>query len=153
VTTEAIVAGITRFGERTAYGAAGFRCAECGEVAGVVRAARAYTPVDMGPPLGVETADRDGLVVGYFLGTAWLAAQPGALEALQALIDQGDTDPVALRRLERALAPFYCPDCQLNYCARDWATSVLFHEGFYDCTTGTCPRGHWHLVDCHMVDD
>jgi hypothetical protein len=37
--------------------AASFRCAACGEMAGVVKVARAGTTVDMGPPLGRETYD------------------------------------------------------------------------------------------------
>jgi hypothetical protein len=24
---------------------------------------------------------------------------------------------------------------------------VLFDEGFYDCTMGTCPVGHRHMLD------
>ncbi|HEY0937607.1 MAG TPA: hypothetical protein VGD91_28190 [Trebonia sp.] len=138
---------VTRFGQRTARGAASFRCAECGELAGVVRVARAGVPVDLGPPLGVKTTAADGLVVDYFLGTAWLAAPRAALDAVQALVDEGDADPVALRRFKPDLAPFYCPDCDLNYCARDWHPSVVLDEGFYDCTMGTCPHGHRHRVD------
>jgi hypothetical protein len=62
--------------EQTASGAASFRCAKCGELAGVARVARAGTTVDMGPSLGRQ--DHDGLVVDYFLGTAWHAATSGA---------------------------------------------------------------------------
>jgi hypothetical protein len=147
VTTEATVDGIKRFGDRTAYGAASFRCAKCGEMAGVLRVARANTPVDMGPPLGVETPGRDGLVIDYFLGTAWLASETESLDAVQALIDQGSADPVAIRQVNPDLAPFYCPDCELNYCAKDWDTHVMLDDGFYDCTMGTCPNGHRHMVD------
>jgi len=64
-----------------------------------------------------------------------------------AVIDGGTADPLALRQVSRDLTPFYCPDCQLNYCARDWSTYVLVDEGFYDCTMGTCPNGHRHVVD------
>ena len=139
--------GITRFGERSAGGAASFRCAQCGEVAGVVRVARAGTAVDMGPPLGHQVNGHDGLVVDYFLGTAWQAASPETAAAVLALLEAGSADPLALRGISEGLAPFYCPDCQLNYCASDWDTYVLVDEGFYDCTMGTCPHGHRHLVD------
>jgi hypothetical protein len=141
------MAGIARFGERTAYGAASFRCAKCGELAGVVRVARAGTTVDMGPPLGRETPSRDGLVVDYFTGTAWLAADSTSLDTVQAVIDRGDIDPIALCEVNWDLAPFYCPDCELNYCRKDWNTYVVFDEGFYDCTMGRCPNGHEHTVD------
>jgi hypothetical protein len=139
--------GISRFGDRTAGGHAAFRCARCGELAGVVKVARAGAAVDMGPPLGLEIQDRDGVVVDYFLGTAWHAIGGGTLDAVQAAIDQGDLDPVALRGIDPELAPFYCPDCELNYCADDWAREVVFDEGFYDCTRGTCPHGHVHTID------
>jgi hypothetical protein len=56
-------------------------------------------------------------------------------------------DPLALRRVNPDLAPFYCPDCQLNYCAKDWRTYVVFDDGFYDCTMGRCPNGHEHMAD------
>jgi len=139
--------GISRFGDRTAYGAASFRCAECGEMAGVVRVARAGATVDMGPPFGRQAATGDGLVVDYFLGTAWHAAGPEVLDSVQALIDAGSADPITLRHVTWELAPFYCPDCQLNYCAKDWHTWVVNDDGFYDCTRGLCPKGHEHMVD------
>lgn len=143
--------GITRFGDRIEQGpAASFRCARCGEVAGVVRVARAGTTVNMGPPLGTETQNRDGLVLDYFLGTAWYAVASETLDAVQALIDPGNVDPLAIRQVDWLLwevTPFYCPDCKLNYCSKDWDTSVLFDEGFYDCTVGICPNGHRHTLD------
>lgn len=138
---------ITQFGERTAHGAASFRCAECGELAGVVKVSRAGTVVDMGPPLGREVQSRDGLVVDYFLGTAWLNASTTELDTVQALISEEPIDPLALRQVKWELTPFYCPDCKLNYCTKDWHTWVLFDEGFYDCTMGRCPNGHEHMID------
>jgi hypothetical protein len=72
------------------------------------------------------------------------------LDAVQSLIDHGHVDPVAIRGISRTLwevTPFYCPDCGLNYCGRDWDTRVLFDEGFYDRTEGTCPHGHRHTID------
>jgi hypothetical protein len=147
VMTEAAVEGKARDGARTAHGAVSFGCAKCGELAGVVRVARAGTTVDMGPALGRETQTRDGLVVDYFLGTAWLAAKAEELDAVQALTDREAIDPLALRQVNPGLAPFYCPDCELNYRSKDWDTYVLVDEGFYDCTMGTCPSGHQHMVD------
>jgi hypothetical protein len=141
------VTSVTRFGERTAHGAASFRCAACGEAAGVVKVVRTGTSVDMGPPAGLQSSAHDGLVVDYFLGTTWLAASAAALDAVQAIIDGGNADPVSLRQLNWELAPFYCPDCELNYCRDDWSTQVLTDDGFYDCTIGTCPNGHRHMVD------
>lgn len=45
------------------------------------------------------------------------------------------------------ITPFYCPDCELNYCSRDWDTCVLAGEGFCDCTMGICPNGRRHTLD------
>jgi hypothetical protein len=142
------VTGITRFGTRIGQApAASFRCAACGEMAGVVKVARAGTTVDMGPPLGRETYDRDAVVVDYFLGTTSKFAGAGTLDAAQEILRGDAPDPVALRRIDWELAPFFCPDCDLNYCSADWHTYVLLDEGFYDCTMGTCPREHRHMLD------
>jgi hypothetical protein len=119
-------------------------------MAGVVCVIRAGTPVDMGPLLGGQAHARDGLVLDYFFGTAWLSFGSGMLDSVQALIDQGDIDPEAIRALGRdlwELTPFYCPDCQLNYCTNDWDTWVLSDDGFYDSTRGRCPYGHEHMLD------
>ena len=109
--------GIGRFGEPTARGeAASFRCARCGELAGVVRVARAEAPPGREAPRG------DGSVaLDHFLGGHRRAAAGTVLDMVQALIDQGSVDPAAIRDLDWgfwALTPFYCPDCALNYCAR-----------------------------------
>jgi hypothetical protein len=140
------MANITRYGERTADGAASFRCAACGELAGVVRAT-AGGAAATGPPLGTTTSDQDGFIVSDFIGIAWLAAGRAVLDAVRALIDEGSIDPLALRDIHWELAPFYCPDCQLNYCRNHWNTHVIFDKDLYDCTKGTCPNGHEHTVD------
>ena len=138
---------VTRYGDRTANGAVSFRCAACGELAGVVRATPAGAPAGMGPPLGTITSDHDGMIVDQFIGTAWVAASRATVDAVQALIDEGNVDPLTLRDINWELAPFYCPDCQLNYCRGDWHVDIVFDEGFYDYTMGTCPHGHRYVVD------
>jgi hypothetical protein len=101
----------------------------------------------MGPRLGPQSQPRNGIVVDYFGGTAWNAAAPGTYAAVLAIIDSEQPDPAELRRIDWELAPFYCPECELTYCRADWDTYVLFDDGFYDCTMGTCPAGHRHMVD------
>lgn len=136
------------FGQQTGQAAAAsFRCAACGEIAGVVKVTRAGTTVDMGPPLGPQTCDRDAIVVDYFLGTASKLADAATVDAVQQIITSDAPDPAALRRIDWELAPFYCPQCALNYCQADWDTFPVFDEGFYDCTIGICPSGHRHTVD------
>lgn len=138
---------VTRYGERTAHGAVSFLCAACGELAAVVRATPAEAPADMGPPIGITASDHDGVIIDHFIGTAWVATSRAALEAVQSLIDDGSVDPRALRDINWELAPFYRPDCQLNYCRNDWDTNVVLDESFYDYTMGTCPQGHQYMVD------
>jgi len=143
------VAGTTRFGDLVRLGtAASFRCGRCAEVAGVVRVARAGTADEPGPASGAEPV-ASGLVLDCFLGTSWHAYEAGVLDAVQALIEQGSVDPVAIRAVNWALwevTPFYCPECGLNYCGADWDTWVDFNVGHYDCILGVCPNGHRHLV-------
>jgi hypothetical protein len=113
----------------------------------VVKAVAADVPVDMGPPLGPHFQRSDGIVVDYFGGTAWWRAEPGTYAAVCAILDGEQPDPAELRRIDRALAPFYCLECEQTYCRADWNAYVLFDEGFYDYTMGTCPAGHRHMLD------
>jgi hypothetical protein len=113
----------------------------------VVKAVAADVPVDMGPPLGPHFQRSDGIVVDYFGGTAWKLAEPGTYAAVRAILDGDQPDPAELRRIDWELAPFYCPECERYYCRADWHTYVLFDEGFYDYTMGTCPAGHRHMLD------
>jgi hypothetical protein len=141
------VTNLTRYGERTADGAASFACAACGELAGVVRATPVGGPANMGPPLAITASDHDGLIVDDFIGTSWVATSRAVVDPVQALIDEGNADPLALRAISWELAPFCCPDCQLNYCKDDWNINIVFDENFYDYTMGTCPNGHQYVVD------
>jgi predicted RNA-binding Zn-ribbon protein involved in translation (DUF1610 family) len=137
-------AGTTRFGDRIPKGtAASFRCGECGEIAGVVRVACGGRIADNEPSSG------GGLVLSYFLGTVWHEDTGDVLDAVQALIEQGNVDPVTIREITWALwdiTPFYCPECRLNYCSLDWNTHFSVRAGTCDCIIGSCPNGHRHLL-------
>jgi hypothetical protein len=125
-------AGTTRFGDRVPVGtAASFRCGQCGEVAGVVRVAG------------------DWVVLSYFLGAIWHADAGDVLDAVRALIGQGNVDPVTVREVSWELwdvTAFYCPECRLNYCRPDWDVHLSVNQGSHDCIIGTCPKGHRHLL-------
>jgi hypothetical protein len=142
-------AGTTRFGDRTRRGtAASFRCAQCGDLAGVVRIARADTAAEIGRLPGRDPI-ASGLVLDYFLGRSWHAAEPATLDAVQGLIEQGNVDPIAIRAISWPLwlvTPFYCPECRLSYCSGHWDPHADFNVGFWDCIIGICPKGHRHLV-------
>ena len=136
-----------RFGQHVSQGAASFRCAACGEIAAVVTALPAGCPADMGPPLGMQSQDRDGIVVDYFGGTAWKAAGPPVYQAVREILAAQAPDPAALRQTGRELAPFFCPDCASSYCRADWHPRARFDGSFYHRTTGRCPLGHEHTID------
>ena len=81
--------------------------AATGEMAGVVKVARAGTTVNMGPPLGEETYDRDAIILDYFLGAAGKFADAAALDAVQEIVSSDAPDPIAFRQIDWELAPFY----------------------------------------------
>lgn len=116
-------------------------------MAGVVRAVPAGIEVDMGPLVGRRTCDSDGIVVDYFGGTAWLAADSALFEQARNVLAGEVPDPAAIKRIKWDMAPFYCPDCEANYCYADWHPVVILDEGFYDKTEGTCPVGHKHVIE------
>ena len=142
-------AGTTRFGDRIPNRpAASFRCGECGEIAGVVRVIRASSVLDNEPSSG-ESAARDWVVLTYFLGPVWHADTGDVLDAVQALIEQGNIDPVTIREITWALwdiTPFYCPECRLNYCCLDWDTHFSVRAETHDRIIGFCPNGHRHVL-------
>lgn len=41
----------------------------------------------------------------------------------------------------------YCPKCDTIYCGRHLDLEVVYDDGFYDCTYGTCPEGHRRIID------
>jgi hypothetical protein len=136
---------ITRFGQpprRHDDATASFRCTACGEMAAVVKVVSAGIATDMGPPLGPQAHEHAGIVVDYFGGTTWKLASPESIAAVREILSSQAPDPVELRRVDEELAPFYCPECELNYCHADWQTYALTDKSFYDSTTGTCPCGH-----------
>lgn len=134
-------------GQHSGQDAASFRCAACGEIAAVVKAVPAGCPVDMGPPLGLQSESRDGIVVDYFGGTAWIAADAAAFQAVREILSGHAPDPAALRKAGAELAPFYCLDCGQNYCRADWRTGGQSGRGSLGSTMGRCPRGHEHVLD------
>ena len=138
-------AGTTRFGDRTRRGtAASFRCARCGELADLVRVAQAGTTVDTGRPPGSELT-ATGLDLDCFLGTSRHPAEAGIVDAVQALIEQGNVDPVAIRAISWTLCdvtPFYCPECGLDYCAvsaAEWSSARRGRSGSAGTRSSTPP--------------
>jgi hypothetical protein len=101
------------------------------------------------PAPTAESGGGDGLALEYFLGTLWHGDTGDVVDAVQALIEQGNVDPVTVREISWALwviTPFYCPECRLNYCSLDWSIYLSVSERSYDCILGTCPNGHRHVL-------
>jgi hypothetical protein len=44
--------------------------------------------------------------------------------------------------MDREYIPFYCPECNANYCKNHWDRWVTYDEGYYDAEYGICPKGH-----------
>lgn len=61
--------------------------------------------------------------------------------AVRAILDGEQPDPAELRRIDWELAPFYCPECERNYCRADWRTYVLLDEGFTTARWAPAPPG------------
>jgi hypothetical protein len=80
--------------------------------------------------------DRDGIVVDDFGGTTRKRIEALAYKALREMLSGQMPDLTALRRIDRELAPFYCPDCARNHCHAHWRTYVLSDEGHCDSTVG-----------------
>ena len=136
-----------RFGERVGELGAAFRCAECGEIACVVRMAPAGAVLNMGPTLGDQTYETAGVFLDLFLSSSWHLLDPPAYDEVSRLLSAASPDPLALRQVDWELAPFFCCDCGLNYCRAHWNPMVVYDEGFYDYTEGHCPKGHRQMID------
>jgi hypothetical protein len=99
---------VGRYGEPVPGGGASFRCAACGEAAAVVRLVRAGTPVNMGPPLGEETYERDGVVVDYWLGTtSWRRLDAAKQARVEQVLTADQPDPADLHKIDWELAAYW----------------------------------------------
>jgi hypothetical protein len=113
-------------------------CPACGDVAGqlVLQFFHLY---------GDVTLVIDG-VVGQT--TTWLSQEQARW--LEEILKSGQARP--LFDWNDEWASFYCAECARVYCRKHWETEVVFDDdpampGWYDCTYGTCPKGHRRIVD------
>lgn len=121
-------------------------CAVCGEPAVVLRLVIAdKAPVILGRPAVASHGEVEcaGIVRSVGLRIApekvfgWLEA--GNLAALHDYMGREQDIDGGLDA--------WCPQCALIYCRAHYNVSEEWDEGFYDCSRGTCPRGHTRLVD------
>src|SRR5579859_2263210 len=103
------VPAVGRYGEHTATGAVSFRCGVCGEVAAVVKLLRAGEEADMGPLLGRQRQNADGVVIDYWLrSTCWMAANPPRWTRIGAVLSPEPPTPAALHAIDGEPAPYWC---------------------------------------------
>jgi hypothetical protein len=104
---DALSRQVGRYGEHVRGGAVSFRCVACGEIAAVVRLVRAGTTVNMGPPLGEQALDRDGVVVEFWLGsTCWRRLDPARWARIEQVLAAGQPDPAGLHQIDWELAAY-----------------------------------------------
>lgn len=145
---DALSPQVGRYGEHVRGGGVSFRCAACGEMAAVVRLVRAGTTVNMGPLLGEQAYDRDGVVIDFWLGsTCWRRLDPAQWARIEQVVTAGQPDPAGLHQIDWELAAYWCRDCRRCYCRGDWQKTVVWDGPFYDYTDGVCPAGHHHMID------
>jgi hypothetical protein len=90
-------------------------------------------------------AAHNRLVVSGFIERWEEKSRDGTYADAAAALDAHDVR--ALWAGNNEWAPFYCPGCDACYCRDHWHAEMEFDEGFYDCTWGTCPRGHRRMID------
>ena len=57
-------------------------------------------------------------------------------------------DFAGARGADADFVAFHCRNCNRSYCERCWRIGPpQFDDGFYDCTSATCPEGHEQIVD------
>lgn len=87
---------------------------------------------------------RGSFILDGTVGKATWVLDADQLEQLQDIFQRGTWR--ALHDIDPEWLSSYCPACDLNYCSDHWRTIVEFDDDFYDCTRGTCPRGHSRIL-------
>ena len=117
-----------------------FTCAVCGRVA---------THLELFVASGSDriTSGESGgfLRASEFLGETEMVVSAGEIGRLQTLIEQKRARE--MHEIYLKYAPCFCLQCQKHYCEIHWTTSIVFDDGYYDCTDGVCPEGHEQMVD------
>jgi predicted RNA-binding Zn-ribbon protein involved in translation (DUF1610 family) len=114
-----------------------FYCRECGEIAATIK-------------MGANP----GQLEINFMYQGYPRLTNEQMSALRQVMKEGNQAKI-VEALGQILQPgihnlfvsFYCPQCAAPYCARHWNPRPRFDEGMYDCTYGTCPKGHHYLID------
>jgi hypothetical protein len=85
------------------------------------------------------------LRVSGFLGEIEMVVAAAEISQLQAYIEQRRAQE--MHEIYLKYAPCFCLQCEKTYCADHWQKSLVFDDGYYDCTDGVCPEGHEQMLD------
>ena len=129
-------------------------CATCGataaEVMVVPRNSRPSTLAKWGLPETLALDDETGLVVRDACGFQSTPLNIATRAVTVALLAISAVAP----SLGAALSRSWCPKCRSYYCKQHWLIMPVYEDltepgdgGWYDCTYGTCPKGHRTMLD------
>ena len=109
-----------------------FRCAECGKPAGQIWL--------FGEPSSSEIKRVS------FTSTLITGIAADQFEQFRHAIDKRNAR--VLHSLDKEVACFFCPQCNMSYCGEHWLTRDVFDDdGFHDSIRGTCPKGHERMLE------
>lgn len=121
-------------------------CARCGSLAGsIVLKARRAANAD-------PFSSNEGMIVIEFPGVGTEVFPWEAFSHLAPMREVGlaiaRQDLAALERVSWLLAPYWCERCDACYCAREYATEVIYEPqfGIDGSLMGKCPAGHEHFL-------
>ena len=131
--------------ERKGLTKAIFRCDFCGESAATVEFVAKGVPH---PNALLNDAGAGTIIISGFYGLHREVVMHRHFGVIMALIE---CNPRPLYAVDELWAPFYCPECDRSYCIKHWDIVLKFDNdfmpGWYDCSYGTCPKGHKRMVD------
>jgi hypothetical protein len=107
-------------------------CSQCGATAVVIKRASddIYVYIGITRQERLDTSEIDRIL-------AWLkAADLASFHAY--LAHEAKTD---------GGLDAYCPKCDAIYCRTHYDVYEEWDQGFYDCSRGTCPKGHSRIID------
>jgi len=102
----------------------------------------------MGPPLGEQAYDRDGVVVDFWLGsTCWRRLDPARWARIEQVLTAGQPDPAGASQDRLGAGGLLVPGLPALLLPRRLAEDGRLDGPFYDYTDGVCPAGHHHMID------
>lgn len=115
--------------------AIGYSCSLCGEQAGGIE----FWYADSG---------NAEVIIRGLVGEAHVPLTADSARELASMVGEGVE---ALYAYDQEWASFYCPPCDRIYCQKHWQLEIEIENdplpSWYDCTHGTCPKGHRRIVD------